>query len=1225
MRQLGCVIASSLALVVAGALLVTIQREPPGLPPGAPPPATTLAAPAPAVRPNELVPRLWLRDPRAAKLEFWRAKPLLKELIDHPLNPTVTAKVREDAARLKAGEFQPFRHFDWLPLGVPPPWDENPVGSNTWDLWRHTLRWIQPLVAVWHSEDDEQSLRLLQETIRDWRDHNQTPPGASRYAWNDHAVAARLGNLCWLWELYRTSDAPGLGFSRLLLELIHSHAEFIASGVNYNGKSNHGLMQNLALLEAAALLPEFEQAQRWRAIVAERMQAYMRDNFSPEGFHLEQAPAYHGFVVNRIGIMLRFLRINELPKLSGLDQEMRRAASVTPFLLRPDGLYVGIGDSWILSPRNYKAEWKRWWGADIPSVAGSTSPTPRSEPGEFVLSFDAGYAIFTAYDIAASKPDPDTHVFYKCNAFKYAHNHADALSFVLYGLGRDWLIDSGVHSHDQVPERHYVISPRAHNLVLVDEKNFPLGKVELIDSGRTLEGDFVTARHHLPTATHTRTLRFLPPYQVELRDDLSSTDGKPHTYTQVFHVGREIELRIISDRRVELVGKDGARCVIEQKGVAGAWRVIEGQKQPYWQGWFSPAYNKIEPSPALYYSTVERQVRSRFVTTIQLAKGGSEGVRDEGKNGDWSSALSRAVGASRIRLTIDTETISLPGHSDRIIDYYRRKKIDGYLREQVELLLTDENVERGLKLRQNVYHFPNHEPTKLPTNPTWSEDPFSSRNWMFWYQQLQFIDYGIAAYKQTGDTWYLRRMWELSADWMTDNVKSTYPSKLSWHDHATALRLRRLLLLHAASLDAGMNCDWIPQLLVAVQLHCEVLSFDSFYSRHSNHGLDQSYILFWAACVFPELESASQWRSIGRERVQDELEYAFSTEGLHVENSPGYHHGMLKTVLRVNSLFRHYTGADIYSRLNDLLSDGMRYLAYATRPDGRFPIIGDTLRRKVSNPFGTLSELSAYHELEYSLSGGRRGHKPSRADAVYPKSGYAILRDAWHDPGDFDQTVYLFFKCGYLGRYHRQDDDGTFVLYAYGEDWIIDSGLYDHNQADLHRRYMRSERAHNVVTIKGVRPTRDPKQLLGHSHITASELLPDRVSVTGVSGMYPGFLVTRSIVYDKPDRFTITDQVTPEKQRPATYRVLFHVPADKSIQIVGPDVVITGRDGRQLRLTPRDTSFDRTYVVSGQTRPEIQGWVSYDYRKLEKSQCIIFEVRAERLRSSIQMSFEERR
>jgi hypothetical protein len=567
-------------------------------------------------------------DRAARELEYWRTKPLAPDLLAFSLQPRATDADREAAARMKAGEFRPSGLFDWQPIGVPPPWDENPLGNNSWDFYRHALRWIEPLVTVWFDDGDAESLTLAREIVRDWRNKNGQRPGASPYAWFDHSVVYRLRVFCWLWELGRTREAVDEGFAIELVELIHSHAELLASGELYAPRSNHGLEQNSALLGAAILFPEFRGAERWREMAYQRVEAYVADNFSPEGFHLEQSPGYHWYVLSRLAPLTRYLRVNQQPPMPALEETAHRAASVWPYLVRPNGHVANVGDTHDQPARGIHECWKKWRGDAPPPVARSTLPDPRQTPGEFLLSFDAGYAIFTAYPIDAKEPEPDTYVLYKCNAFPYTHHHTDALSFMLYGLGSDWLVDAGAYSYDQdAPQRKYVRSPRAHNLVLIDGEDSKLGRVELVDFGRTEHGDFVSARHHLPQATHTRTLTFVPPYTIEISDELVSADARPHTYSQLFHLAPALEPRIISDRCVQVVAEDGKTCVIEQSGAAGEWEIVIGQKEPYWQGWYSPGFRQIEPVPTLYYTCVGKRESCVLLTEIRL---GGHGLKSTG-------------------------------------------------------------------------------------------------------------------------------------------------------------------------------------------------------------------------------------------------------------------------------------------------------------------------------------------------------------------------------------------------------------------------------------------------------------------------------------------------------------------------------------------------------------------------------------------------------------------
>lgn len=605
-------------IVLVTILIVTTGCEPQAESPPASDDRAALTYVPPKLQPLSELASL-PRGSDAEALACLQEKPALVDFMSLPLNPRLTPEMKTIVANMHAGHFRPSGHFDWREIGVPPPWDDSTSVSNTWDLWRHALLWIQPLVTAWLADGDTESGVLVQRILRDWVRNNAVIPGASQYAWSDHASAERLQVLCWTWELYRRSNVADPEFAVFLMHQIETHADFVASGETYHAESNHGLIQNVALLMAAVTVPEFRKAAEWRRIAAERMTEYARENFTNAGFHREQSPGYHWFVLQKFGNALRFLRLNGQPTIEGVERVARRAATVWPYLIRPNGIVANIGDTWERPVGYWPSRYADWWGDDIPAISESTAPNPRKSQGAFLMDFDAGYAAFTSYALDCPTPKTDTYMLFKCNAFVYTHYHHDALSFILYGQGRDWLVDSGLHSYrEDSSERLYVRGPRGHNLVLVDNAEFELGEVELIDHGRTAQGDFVVARHHLPNAMHTRELLFTPPHTIRITDELTSTDANPHAYAQLFHVAPGLQVELESNQAARLVAEDGATCTLEQSGAAGAWQVIEGQKEPFWQGWYSPGFEKIEPAPVLIFTSDTPAAECEFQTTITL-------------------------------------------------------------------------------------------------------------------------------------------------------------------------------------------------------------------------------------------------------------------------------------------------------------------------------------------------------------------------------------------------------------------------------------------------------------------------------------------------------------------------------------------------------------------------------------------------------------------------------
>lgn len=532
----------------------------------------------------------------------------------HPVEPEANRAQRRRASELLAGMFTPHpsvaaRHED-----LPPRWHARSDSRRTEEMYRHSLRWLQPLVVVAHIDDDERAWRVATDVVTSWINDNSTPPGCSDGAWHDHAVSIRVRILCLFFELYRRRPGADLDVLRLLVASIHQHGLYLADPSTYSARSNHALEANGSLLAICAALPELRRAAAWERLAHDRLERYVAEAFTADGFSKEQSPWYHFFILGRLGAVVRFLNAEDRPVPPGVIERLHKATIVWPWLVRHDGSIPRVGDSNDGSIPHWHRSLVETTGEDLPSPAPSTMPNVRSDAAAMLLSFDAGYAVLRGHHPADAAVD-DTHVLFKCNYFRFPHFHHDGLSFVFYALGREWLIDPGPHSYEHERwERQYVCSSSAHNVVEVGGR-FDVHPVELVEAARTPDGDRVTVRHHLANAVHSRTLEHRPPRRLHIVDQVEVTDGGVHDIRQLFHVHPACAVDRRADDRLELQAPGGDRCLIIQR-TEGTWHMASGQREPEPLGWNSPKFMVLEPIETWRY-----EVRSggsvRFETIVE--------------------------------------------------------------------------------------------------------------------------------------------------------------------------------------------------------------------------------------------------------------------------------------------------------------------------------------------------------------------------------------------------------------------------------------------------------------------------------------------------------------------------------------------------------------------------------------------------------------------------------
>lgn len=120
-----------------------------------------------------------------------------------------------------------------------------------------------------------------------------------------------------------------------------------------------------------------------------------------------------------------------------------------------------------------------------------------------------------------------------------------------------------------------------------------------------------------------------------------------------------------------------------------------------------------------------------------------------------------------------------------------------------------------------------------------------------------------------------------------ESGKNTY----TWYDHSVALRVENILyfIITANSLDLELN----RRLETSLKNHGEWLYDDAHYFENHNHGVFEDTALIYLSYFLTDPQT-EVWLGHAKERLTEQLKYAFSAEMVHVENSPGYATGIIE-------------------------------------------------------------------------------------------------------------------------------------------------------------------------------------------------------------------------------------------------------------------------------------------------------------------------------------------
>ncbi|WP_166837702.1 heparinase II/III family protein [Rheinheimera pleomorphica] len=363
------------------------------------------------------------------------------------------------------------------------------------------------------------------------------------------------------------------------------------------------------------------------------------------------------------------------------------------------------------------------------------------------------------------------------------------------------------------------------------------------------------------------------------------------------------------------------------------------------------------------------------------------------------------------------------------------------------------------------------------------------RNWWWQLQALPFLNWYVSSYQlQSAEEQQSFLQFCLSAfECWCLNAEHNANSPLNWHDHATAFRLRNLVnwFTHCVynQLDNGFASDKRLQPFTALlNKHLCWLAEDTNYSEHTNHGFDQALVMYTVALYLPNA-GMEQFLQLGKSRLIAELKHAFTDEGVHKENSPGYQKFMLgrvKTLVNLDSL----GDIEVSSLAKDYVEKAEAFLKALTLPNGELPLIGDTQ----AGDRGILDRNDGVSLEIFDYSG----------------SGYVVIKGLTNE----NKAYYFLLKNSHQSNYHRHDDDLMLYLWFDGEVILGDGGLYSHNEKCELRKFFRSHLAHNVPFINE-KAVRDRAKLSAHPELC----IDNTISLIKATSHMFGVKITREVDY----------------------------------------------------------------------------------------------------------------
>lgn len=481
-------------------------------------------------------------------------RPLLLPVELWGLTKRQSEQLAEQVVRGEIGRATATTDYAWKP-GDGIRWSAPTPQGVLWQLQRQVF--LMNLLREPADEDLRPRVHFAQSYVETWRRGNPVWPNVNPYAWNDDATSNRIQAHILLMQRARQAGVASAEQELAFLRSLVQHGDRLASPSEYNRKTNHGLMQNCALLAISAHYPELDAGGRWRAIAIDRMTDQLSRTVSPDGEFLEISPGYQIYATCWVMWFVTTAREAGIQLPDSHEKAARGMLAFCRELLQPDRSLPGIGDTKI-APRDLSGwPWQRL--GDWPEVAAlrrAAAPTGQmpNEPAARLWP-RSGYFLLRA---AAPRWDEQGGMFLamRTGPQTKAHEYHDALSMTLFGNGRPLITGADYPGYFNMDLRHRSVATRSQNTVSVDGRSQRLGeapvlfsRVESDDSGQPLFAAVSAESRLYDDAVHRRTLIYGPRAGAVLLIDELLAD-EPHDYRQHFRLNPQFAFTLHDGRIV---------------------------------------------------------------------------------------------------------------------------------------------------------------------------------------------------------------------------------------------------------------------------------------------------------------------------------------------------------------------------------------------------------------------------------------------------------------------------------------------------------------------------------------------------------------------------------------------------------------------------------------------------------------------------------------------------
>lgn len=440
----------------------------------------------------------------------------------------------------------------------------------------------------------------------------------------------------------------------------------------------------------------------------------------------------------------------------------------------------------------------------------------------------------------------------------------------------------------------------------------------------------------------------------------------------------------------------------------------------------------------------------------------------------------------------------------------------------------------------------------IDRNDSWTDSGIGNKTVLVYFHSLLIVK-DLTYFARNVNNKYDLLTYKIIKNWWSANENNSN----AWNEHSVAERVLNFIYYFETT-EVEYDYNLYNEIL---DKHLNYLLDNNNY-KLNNHGLMMDRSLLILAYYHPDEEMRKEAESIAISRFNQFIKRDFSSQGIHLENSPEYHQLSLNIISQVQEVLNQLDIKLSYETL-EIIKNSKSYLSKLMMPNENLPMVGDTSLTKFIN-------------------------KKNYTEVMDYESGIFVFQN---------QEYWLYMKNNFLKHTHKHEDLLGILYYVNNTEILVDSGKYNYDYQSEIRKYIISESAHNVPFIKQHQGSSLKKNKFATSiHENTQETL--HLNATNITDIYS---INRNVIYLKKFKtLIIIDQFHTQKDETFVSNFIFN-----------PDITINHINDKTYSIDEPGLIFKSLFnnINMLDKSNKHDNWISYKFNKITKTNKLIIESR----------------